>query len=64
MPAGTALLRHYSSPDRHKIVIPAQAGTHSSASETVEKWIPACAGMTIQFDRFLGLALGKGRSLF
>jgi len=25
--------------------VPAKGGTHSSASETVEKWIPAFAGM-------------------
>ena len=26
--------------------IPAKAGIHVSTSELVEKWIPACAGMT------------------
>jgi len=28
------------------VVIPAKAGIHLSASELVETWIPACAGMT------------------
>ena len=28
------------------IVIPAQAGIHLSTFELVEKWFPACAGMT------------------
>ena len=27
-------------------VVPAQAGTHLSACELIEAWIPACAGMT------------------
>ncbi len=27
-------------------VIPAKAGTHQAARETVDEWIPACAGMT------------------
>jgi len=27
-------------------VIPAQAGINRSAPETLDKWIPACAGMT------------------
>src|SRR5271166_3903877 len=26
-------------------VIPAKAGTHLSASGTVERWVPACTGM-------------------
>jgi hypothetical protein len=30
-----------------KIVIPAKAGTHSSAAEPPEKWVPAFAGMTM-----------------
>jgi hypothetical protein len=29
------------------IVIPAQAGIHASAFETVARWIPAFAGMTL-----------------
>ncbi len=28
----------------HNFAFPAKAGTHSSAPETVDKWIPACAG--------------------
>ena len=28
------------------IVIPAKAGTHRSAGELVDKWVPASAGMT------------------
>ncbi len=31
------------------IVFPAQAGTHCSASEFVDKWVPACAGKTMDF---------------
>jgi hypothetical protein len=29
-----------------RFVVPAQAGTHGSAVEAVEEWIPAFAGMT------------------
>jgi hypothetical protein len=29
------------------IVVPAEAGTHSSAVREVDKWIPAFAGMTV-----------------
>src|SRR4029077_8086971 len=41
---------------RNTPVIPAKAGTHSSAPGTVDKWIPACAGMT-------GLAQGVSAPL-
>jgi len=33
----------------HKIVIPAKAGIHWSASADAERWIPAFAGMTFKF---------------
>jgi len=29
------------------IGVPAKAGTHRSASETAEAWVPACAGTPI-----------------
>jgi hypothetical protein len=34
----------------YKIVIPAEAGIHSSASPDTEKWIPAFAVMTFGFE--------------
>jgi len=37
----------HANPAVNLIVIPAKAGTHSSACELAEKWIPAFAGMTI-----------------
>ena len=33
-----------------EIVVPAKAGTHRSARQAVQEWIPACAGMTV-WDR-------------
>ena len=30
------------------IVIPAQAGIHVSGTRTADRWIPACAGMTVR----------------
>src|SRR5438094_186158 len=47
---------------RPEIVIPAKAGTHPSAVRTVDKWVPAFAGMTTKrecLDRVVG-ALGRG----
>jgi hypothetical protein len=51
--AKTIVPRFAYSPQRHRehrdcfsLVIPAQAGTHGSASWNAAKWIPAFAGMT------------------
>ena len=30
---------------QHRSGFPAKAGTHGSAGELVEEWIPACAGI-------------------
>jgi len=32
----------------NKSVIPAEAGTHASTARDAEKWIPACAGTTLE----------------
>jgi hypothetical protein len=37
-------------PSRHPVsqaVIPMKIGIHSSVAALVERWIPACAGMTV-----------------
>jgi len=46
------------SPDifaHNPIVIPAQAGIHFSTRSGADKWIPAFAGMTINFRQGEGL---------
>src|SRR5439155_27167970 len=49
------LPRAAESPQLNLLVVPAKAGTHLSAAQAVEGWIPACAGMTVKGEDIMSV---------